>query len=115
MAKKTVLVCLGEHRRDVCFDCDSDATNERKKLQEAVAEVFRDVLPEGASELLLQVKNESWAGEFVDLGHDSMVPNSSVLRAVCLNSQSVVVGIIKRTRHSRVWSDTMYVGHLLRQ
>ena len=56
-AKKVVLVCVGEHKREVCFDADGIGENERKKLQEAILEVFRDVLVKDDAESLLLVRS----------------------------------------------------------
>ena len=100
-AKKVVLVCVGEHKREVCFDADGIGENERKKLQEAILEVFRDVLvKDDAESLLLQIKSEGWAGEFVDLGHDCVVPNSAVVKAVPIDSQPRVSVVLQAHAHN---------------
>lgn len=78
---KIVLVCLGEHKREVKF---SVAGTERKQLEEAVCDVFSDVLDQRGTSLLFQVKSEGWAGEYVDLGEGDTVPNGSIIKAVVL-------------------------------
>ena len=52
------------------------------QLEEAVFSVFDDIIECGGS-LLLQVKREGWAGEYVDLGEDS-IPNGSIIKAVLM-------------------------------
>ena len=78
---KTVLVCLGEHKREVKV---SVAGTERKQLEEAVCDVFSDVLDQRGTSLLFQVKSEGWAGEYVDLGEGDTIPNGSIIKAVVL-------------------------------
>ena len=78
---KTVLVCLGEHKREVKF---SVTGTEKKELEEAVFDVFADVLDRDGTSLLCQVKSEGWAGEFVDLGEGDTIPNGSIVKAVVL-------------------------------
>ena len=88
MTAKSVLVCFGEHKRPVSFPV-SDARGERKKLEEAIAVTFQDVIGELHPDrsLLLQLKSDGWAGEFVDLSDDAQIPDSSVIRAVNLEPQ----------------------------
>ena len=78
---KKVLVCLGDRRREVTF-C-SGSGGDTKALLDAVAEVFADILGSGdnpAAQLILQTKNEDWAGEFVDA--EDEIPHKSVVRAI---------------------------------
>ena len=55
--------------------------------------------------LLLQIKSEGWGGEFVDLGDDSVIPENAVVRAVYLESQSLVT---YRT-HCCLWPIILYL------
>ena len=77
LPQKTVLVCLGERKREVVFTDDGE---DRKPLLDAIREVFSDVMGDGSNELILQIKREEWSGEFVDLS--GRVPDRSVLKAV---------------------------------
>ena len=91
MGTKSVLVCLGEHKRPVTFAASSDASLEKKDLQKAIAVAFEDVIGKSADpgSLLIQLKNEGWAGEFVDVSEGAPIPDSSVVRAVALDKSQV--------------------------
>ena len=93
-SSKTVFVCCREHKREVKF---SAATNEKMQLEEAVFSVFDDIIERGCL-LLLQVKREGWAGEYVDLGEDS-IPNGSIIKAV-LMEQVIIMHFYLRLRIS---------------
>ena len=82
---KTALVCLGDRKREVAFASKGG----REALIRAVREVFNDVLSDdddSDEQLLLQIKNEEWNGEFVDLV--SEVPDRSVLKVVVVKCAS---------------------------
>ena len=85
MEIKTVLLCLGDRKREVAFA----SKDGREALTRAVREVFNDVLSDdddSDGQLLLEIKNEEWNGEFVDLV--SEVPDRSVLKVVVVKSAS---------------------------
>ncbi len=75
--EKSVLVCYKERKRPVTFMSNGTIT-ERKSAHAAIKKVFQDMLPK--SELALQVKHESWYGNFVDLGKDDIISDRSVLQ-----------------------------------
>ena len=80
MAKKEVLCCLGERRRPVTYSAE-DEKSEIDSLTEAVKAVFQDVISP-SSRVFFQLKNENWAGEFVDIKETDSVPHHAVIRAV---------------------------------
>ncbi len=69
-----VLVSFGERRREITF------SGEVESLYEQANDVFGDVL-QGKRLNVLQLKNEEWEGQFVDIKLDTVVPDKSVLRA----------------------------------
>ena len=73
---KTVLVCVGEHKREVAFA--SDGEDDKKTLLPAVRQAFSDVLS-GEEQLLLQIKREDWNGEFTDLMEGSITDHSVLM------------------------------------
>ncbi len=95
---KTVLVCLGERKREVSFEFSSDniEDSEVKALLTQLGEVFSDVLSADKirlDQLVLQYKNEDWNGEFID----AMGPicNKSVIRAVVCQDVASRSGLVK--------------------
>ncbi len=83
---KAVLVCLGERKREVCFRANSTEEEEWKAFMDAVRCTFADVLPGSSSgssgNLIVQLKNENWEGEFVDFPKNSKITHHSVLRII---------------------------------
>ena len=69
---KSVLVCIAEHRRVVCFS--GDLNNLKIKVKEA----FGDMIPDGAN-FFFQVKHEGWGGQFVDTESEKDICHKSVL------------------------------------
>lgn len=72
-----VLVCLGEHKREVKFSKNSE-------FEDAVFDVFGDILGRNGTVLLFQVKREGWDGEFVDLAEGDIIHNGAIIKAVVL-------------------------------
>ncbi len=72
---KSVLVCLGERKREVSFACHS-SYQELEALSVAVRDVYSDVL-KGEEDLIFQVKGKEWNGEFIDIC--GPVPDRAVL------------------------------------
>ena len=70
---KVVLVCLGERKREVSFSGGYDSL-----LQQA-NETYKDVLC-GRRINVLQLKNEDWEGQFVDI-QNKEIADKSVVRA----------------------------------
>ncbi len=74
---KSVLVCLGDRKREVSL------SREWKAFMEALHCTFADVLPGSSSgKLIVQIKSRNWEGEFVDLPQNSQITHHSVLRIV---------------------------------
>lgn len=80
MAEKEVLCCVGERRRPVTYSLE-DGKCESDSLLEAVKMVFQDVIP-SSRRVFLQVKDENWAGEFVDIHGADSIPHHAVIRVV---------------------------------
>ena len=79
---KHILACLGERKRPVEFQTQSDDDSSgRDTLLLSIREVFADVLSPD-TEIFLQIKSEEWQGEFVDLGEGAVVPDRAVLRVI---------------------------------
>ena len=73
---KSVLVRMGAYSRVVAFQSSSDLAASIK----AVYEDFPDI---SCGKLHLQIKDEAWGGEFVDL-EDREVPDRSILKALVI-------------------------------
>ena len=79
-SSKTVLVCIGERKRPVHFSASD--IDETSALMLAIREVFQDIIAED-TEIVLQMKDEEWAGEFVDIqSGNATIPDKSVVRVV---------------------------------
>ncbi len=84
LLEKSILVCYQDRKRPVTF-MSNGTVGERKSAYAAIKEVFQDMLPSDsddsdATTLALQVKHESWYGNFVDLGKDDLIDDRSVLQ-----------------------------------
>ena len=67
---------MGPHSRVVHFENDGD-------LVPAICRVFSDLRRiVDASSLVIQLKDEEWGGEFVDLKEGQMHPDHSVLNVI---------------------------------
>lgn len=103
--EKVVLVCLGKRKWEVAFIDDGEGLN---TLLDAIRETFSDVF--GDEQLLLQVKNEEWSGEFVDVTGD--VPDKSVLKVILLSDCLTKSGTLHIAGHSRVREVSEFVFNL---
>ena len=79
MAEQTnenvVLCCYRDHRRSVKYSGSTDTLNK------AVRKKFSDILPEEC-EVFLQLKDEFWDGQFVDVNKDDSIPNHAIVKVV---------------------------------
>ena len=89
---KKVLVCFEERKREVAFSSGSEKEGDVSSLLDAIAKVFADVLPaeNPTHQLILQIKNEDWDGEFLDA--EGQIPDKSVVRAVRMGGSSEGLG-----------------------
>ena len=90
---KKVLVCFGERKREVTFTSATEKDGDVKAVMEAVSEVFADVLDSSDNptrDLILQIKNEAWNGEFLDVKGE--IPDGTVLRAVFMKQGECSAG-----------------------
>ena len=86
---KSVLVRYCERSRPVSFTSKS-STSDVVIVMEQFFEVFHDQItePAASSVLVLQIRLEEWAGEFVDVSNTDMIPDRSVLRVLQIKRQS---------------------------
>ena len=87
---KQVLVRLGVHSRVVRFCSMEDLVPSIRTSFAGVSE-----LASTSAQLVIQLKDEEWGGEFVDLREDQEVPNRSVLKVAIIAQVSVVTGRAK--------------------
>ncbi len=86
--QKTVLVCLGEHRRAVTFTSNG-RKGDAKALLEAAGRVFSDILDlQDDKQVLLQTQSHIWSGKFVDIGEDN-IEDKAKIRAVLTEACTV--------------------------
>ena len=78
---KVVLACFGDHKRELSYP-EASSAQEVKNLKQAFLAAFSDVLESGVEEngLMVQLKSEVWAGEFLDITDDQRIPNHSVVK-----------------------------------
>ncbi len=81
-SSKSVLVCLGESKKQVSFECCEDADEEKKAFTDAMLYEFSDVLPSPSPPLIIQLKDERWEGEFLDLSKKAKIPHHTVVRVI---------------------------------
>ena len=78
--EKRVLVKLGDSNRPVSFL--SDGENDQDVLNEEIRKVYRDEIPVNSS-FILQIKDEEWGGEFVDISSaQTNIVDKSILKVV---------------------------------
>ena len=78
--EKRVLVKLGDSNRPVSFL--SDGENDQDVLKEEIRKIYRDEIPETSS-FILQIKDEEWGGEFVDISpSQTEIPSKSILKVI---------------------------------
>ncbi len=78
---KSVLVCVGERKRAVSFSIHPTPKAELQALLTAIASAFEDV-PNVTTPLALQLKNEDWGGEILDVVEGKVIPDKSVIRVI---------------------------------
>ena len=79
---KTVLVSFLEYKREVSFSSD--------ELISTIKAKFKDVMRPGMN-LILQLKNEEWQGEYVDVSNILDIPDKSILKAINPNESHVSI------------------------
>jgi hypothetical protein len=83
--EKTVLVHFNERVRPVKFNGGKD------DLAASVCAAFADVFEVQSTSILLQIKDEEWEGEFVDL-LDQPIPHKSRIKAISILSDVRITG-----------------------
>ena len=74
-----VLVRLGQRRRPLTYK--PDESEGHSTLRESIKRLYSDVILQG-EQFFLQIKDEQWDRESVDLDMQASVPDRSVLRVV---------------------------------
>ena len=80
-SRKEVLVIYGKRTRSLWFNKDDNPEVELANFEREAKATFEDVLEQNA-DLVVQLKDEKWKGEFVDLSLSAFIPNESVVRVV---------------------------------
>ena len=85
-ATKRVLVHFRGRTRPVEFAASqSDSESDSEVLLKEIAKTFSDQFSRGEDanpEVFLQIQDEEWSGEYVDVGNSQPIPNKSVIRMV---------------------------------
>ena len=76
--EKQVLVRIGPHSRVLRVESQRELV---PTIRRSFADVPRVV---NACKLLVQIKDEDWGGEFVDLKEDQVIPDRSVPNVVAI-------------------------------
>ncbi len=92
---KRVLVQCGSRSRPVNFESSAEDEDAEFLKQEAM-KVFGDVLENG-SDYFLQLKDEEWGMEFVDVVPGRPIPNKAVLKLV--EKEKVNMDMLKSNLH----------------
>jgi len=79
-AEKKVLVCFGDRKR--CVNIPAESENDLEYLNAIAIEVLKDVLPTSAIQIFLQLKDEEWGGEFVDIYDNQVIEDRSIVKMV---------------------------------
>ena len=78
--EKRVLVKLGDSNRPVSFV--SDGENDQDIVIKEIRKVYHDEIPENSS-FILQMKDEEWGGEFVDISpSQTNIASRSILKVI---------------------------------
>ena len=76
---KEVLVAFGDRKRPVSFEASPDPLREKQALEKEIRIVFKDVLNDRLTKLVILVKSEKWNGELVELHGDMVVEDNSII------------------------------------
>ena len=77
---KRVLVKFGDCNRPITFS--SDGGSDQQILEQKIRKAYRDEIPENAP-IILQIKDEEWCREFVDVDPSATdVATKSILRVI---------------------------------
>ena len=68
---KKVLLCFGDRKRCVTIPATWD--NDVEHLHAIAIEVFEDVFPTSQAQIFLQLKDEEWGGEFIDIRDNQVI------------------------------------------
>jgi len=79
-AEKKVLVCFGDRKR--CVIIPAELGNDMEYLNADAVEIFKDVLATSVTQIFLQLKEEDWGGECVDIYDNQVIENQSIVKMV---------------------------------
>ena len=92
--EKTVLVRFCERSRPITFTSGgSDSESDSDLVLKQFLRTFDDQITKSAAqrnELFLQIKEEEWGGEFVDVSREQVIPDRSVLKVLVEKSEKKV-------------------------
>ena len=79
-SKKEVLVSYGKRTKSVSLNRDNGPKIKLTIFEEKAKAMFEYVMTEQNSELFMQLKDEKWQGEFVDLTPSAYITDKSVVQ-----------------------------------
>lgn len=92
--EKTVLVCFCERSRPITFTSGgSDSKSDPELVMKHFFTTFEDQITKSGAqrnELFLQIKEEEWGNEFVDVSRERVISDRSVLKVVMEKSEKKV-------------------------
>ena len=91
LVRDGVLVRFGDRSRPLCFQSSAaseEGESDEDVVKRAIRSTFRDVLLDD-DDFFLQVKDEEWAGEFVDVLPSVSIADKSVLGLKLLRKERV--------------------------
>ncbi len=98
--EKRVLVRFGERSRPVTFTSGSDSGSDADLLLKEVQKTFSDQMGRRVeeNEFFLQVKDEDWAGEFVDVAATQAIPDKSVVKVLRKEKVKLAVSMYEASK-----------------
>ena len=91
LSESKVLVKFGEICRVISFPSSHHYDNNSAALENEIKKSFSADIPANAR-LILQLKDEEWNGEFVDINPEKRIPNKSVVKAVMIGKVCGYIG-----------------------
>ena len=99
---RNVLVCFGERKRVLAFSA-CRGKRDGDGLLVAVLQGFSDIIGKPVMDnICLQIRDENWGGEFVDL-LDQGVPDRSVVRLIVVKQTELDGQVCNNKNIIKVW------------